>query len=277
MHKYQFKERDHALQILNKGFLSKHINSELKIIAKYFNEQDKTQEEIKRLLHDFCKNNLKGFNEAVHFKLINGAVKFGRNNKNKLIQIDKINITKSELHVIEQMDLPHKFKRVVFALLVLTKLSKEFLKIRDGEIKNQEYYFGGYKKYRELVSVSRVTFNKKKKSPVKNIHDLIHILDEKGIVEITNNGNIKLLFMYDIKDDDKVVFSVKDYRVIGLYYDLHYGENRVKECDNCHVPVRAYNTQRYCEECSSIIKREQNRISDLKYKGKIKSEKNEKC
>ncbi|PKR82866.1 hypothetical protein [Heyndrickxia camelliae] len=269
MHEYQYKEKDHALQILNNGFLSKHINSELKILAKYFNEQDKTEEDIKQSLHDFCKTNLKGYNEAVHFKIINGAIKFGTNNKNKLIQIDKIDITKSELHVIEQMDLPHKFKRVVFTLLVLTKLSKEFLKIRDGEIKNQEYYFGGYKHYKELVSVSKITFNKKKKSTVKNIHDLVHLLDEKGVVEITNNGNIKLSFMYDIENDKDVAFSVNDYRVIGLYYDLYYGENRVKQCENCNIPIRANSsTTKYCKECSIDIERRRQREKWHKYKEK---------
>lgn len=266
MHKYQYKEKDHALEIINNGFLSKHINSELKILSKYYNEQGKNEKEIKTLLHEFCKNHLKGFNEAIHFKIINDAVKFGLNKRNKLIQIDKVNISKKELDCIEKMDIIHDYKRVVFSLLVLTKLGKEFLKIRDGELRSKEYYFGGHKSYRELVKVSKIVFNKRKKSKVKNIHDLIHILDEKGIVKITSNGNIKLLFMYDIEEDNEVVFSVDNYEVIGYFYDLHYGENRVKRCDECKIPIKMKsNRQEYCDSCWNKIRQGQNRENFRKW------------
>lgn len=267
MNKFQYKEKDYAEEILSNGFTSKYIASELKILSKYYNSISKDETEIKQLLHDYCKNNLKGFNEAVHFKMINTAVKFGINKRNKLIQINKIDITENELQVIDQMELEHDYKRVVFTLLVLTRLSKKFLEIRDDEIKNQEYYFGGYKNYRELTSTSKITFNKTKKSNVKNIHDLIHILSEKGIVEITNNGNIKLLFMYDIKEDDDIVFSVDDYEAIGYFYDLYYGENRVKRCKNCNTLIKASNnSQEYCKECFKIHRKNYKKEKQREYR-----------
>lgn len=273
MNKFQYKEKDYAEEILNNGFTSKYIASELKILSKYYKSEGKNEEEIKELLTLFCKTNLKGYREAVHFKMINSAVKFGFNERNKLIQIDNVDVTNKELEAIENMDIPHEYKRVVFSILVLNKLNRKFFEIRDGENKNTEFYFGGHKNYRELVSVSKIVFDKKKRSKVKNIHDLIHVLDEKEIVKITGNGNIKLLFMYDIEEDNNIVFSVDDYEVIGYFYDFHYGENRVKKCENksCDVLIKANsNRHSYCKKCWDEIRSEQNRLKSLKYYHKNK-------
>lgn len=258
MNKYQYKEQNQAEEMLIQGFTSKFIASELKVLAKYYKSTG--EENIKEKLQEFCKTYLAGYNEAIHFKIINNAVKFALNDKNKLVQINEIEITKSELDAISSLDLIHDHQRVVFTLLVLTKLSKKFLEIKDGEIKSDEFYFGGHKNYRELVSTSKITFDKKKKSTVKNIHDLIHIFDEKGIVEITGNGNIKLLFMYNIENDDNVVLSVGDYHSIGYFYDYYFGENKVKVCESCGKLIKANNNKvKYCEICAKEQKNEQNK------------------
>lgn len=267
MIKYKFKEKDYVDEILNNGFTSKHILSELKLLAKYFKSLSKREDEIKLLLQDFCKKYLKGYNEAVHFKIINNATTYGNNAKNKLIQIDSVNISKNELDLIEKMNISHDYKRVVFTLLVLTKLNKKSLEIKDGEVKSKEFYFGGFKNFRELVSVSKITFSRKKSSNVKSIHDLIHLLDEKEIVKITGNGNVKLLFMYDIQEDDNIAITVNDFTVIGLYYDLYFKENKVKECECCRVPIKIKGkNHKFCVNCSNKIEKEKIRKRVEKYR-----------
>jgi hypothetical protein len=270
MNKYQYKERDYAIDILKSGFTSKYIATELKVLAKYYKSQGKDETEIKTLLHEFCKKYMNGFNDAIHFKIINNAVSYSI--KNKLIQIDNVRVTNNELKFIEQLDLAHDYKRVVFTLMILSKLEKLYLELKDGEVKTNQYYFGGHKNYKELVVTSKITFNKKKKSIVKNIHDLIHILDEKKIIQITHNGNIKLLFLYEIENDEEVLLSVKEYSVIGLYYDLYYGENKIKECEICNFPIKVTGKhKKYCKECAIEIKKNQNKIADKKYKDKMKN------
>lgn len=265
MNKFQYKERDHALELLTNGFTSKYILTELKIIAKFYNEQGHEEEDIKKLLEEFCKKYLKGYNKAVHFRIINNAAAYGTQEKNKLIQIDNIPISSNELACIDKYDISHEYKRVLFTLLTLTKLTKEYIRIKDGEIKSSEYYFGGHKNYRELVSTSKITFKTNKKSKVKNIHDLIHILDEKGIVKITGNGNIKLLFMYDTSSENTVL-SILNYQVIGLYYDLYYKKDTVKQCEKCNELIKlsankkSANPKKYCSECAEDITRENKRI-----------------
>lgn len=269
MNKFQYKERDHALELLTNGFTSKYILTELKIIAKFYNEQGHDEIDIKLLLEEFCKKYLKGYNKAVHFRIINNAAAYGTQEKNKLIQIDNIPISSNELACIDSYDIPHEYKRVLFTLLTLTKLTKEYIRIKDGEIKSNEYYFGGHKNYRELVSTSKITFKTNKKSNVKNIHDLIHILDEKGIVKITGNGNIKLLFMYDIEINDSPTITVKKYGSIGFYYDLHRGENRIKECESCSDFVKMTgNKTKYCKDCAKEKKHK--KITEINKKNRLK-------
>lgn len=258
---------DYANEILNNGFTSKFIASELKILSKHYFSQGNDESKVKELLKTFCEKYMKNFNLAIHFKIINSAVKFGLNKKNKLIQIDNVKITDKELARIDTMDISHEHKKVVFTLMTLTKLSKSFLKIQSGELKSNEFYFGGHKNYRELTKVAKIAFNKSKKSNVKNIHDLIHVLDEKGIVQITGNGNIKLLFMYDIDNSDNAVITVDDYTNIGYFYDFYYGENRVKECDNCGTLIKANSsTNKFCKQCFVDREKDRQRKKWHKYK-----------
>lgn len=268
MNKFKYKERDYAKEILNNGFTSKHILTELKILAKYYKELGYKEDELKDLICNFCKENLNGYNHAIHFRVINSAINHANDDKNKLMQIDKIDITKSELEYIDKLDITHEQKRVIFTLLVMTKLSKEYTRLKDHEIKSNEFYFGKHNKYRELVSTSKISFDKRKKSLIKNIHDLIRLFHEKGIVEIRVNGNIKLLFMYDIEECENVEIVVDDYGVIGFYYDLYYEENRVKKCEECGRLIKAYNTQKYCNECSLEKKKESKRENWHKNKEK---------
>lgn len=275
LNKYQYKDRDYIEDIIKQGFTSKFINTELKLLAKYYRENGDDEVAIKDKLQSFCEKYLEGYNPAIHYKVINNAVSYGMNDTNKIIQINNISVSNSELSYIDNLELEHSHKRVVFTLLVLQRLFKKFLEIKDGTVKSDEYYFGGFKNYRDLVSVAKITFDKKKKSKVKNIHDLIRFFHEKGIVQIANNGNIKLLFMYDIPMDDGEEVIVKDYNVIGYYYDLYHGENRVKECEgeNCNVLIKmTTGNNMYCKECANAVKKEQNRIADKKYKKKIRRE-----
>lgn len=271
MNKFQYKERDHAKEIEENGFTSKYIVSELKILAKYYKEQGKDEESVKILLKDFCKKHLKGYNEAVHFKIINNAVAFGMKDENKIIQIDQIDVNQSELEIINQMDIDYEYKRVIFTLLILTKLNKEYVRFKDGEIKSIDYYFGGHKNYRELVLTSKTTFKKNKKSKVKNIHDLIHILDDKGIVEITGNGKIKLLFMYNIMGSDDAIINIEKFNSVGLYFDLYNNVDKVASCSSCGIPIKKKNnSQRFCDSCRDDYRRKYKTEKQREYRENIR-------
>jgi hypothetical protein len=239
---------------LDKGFVSNHIKYELQLLVKYYKELGYKPKERKELIYQFCEKYMDGFDRVLHFKLINSALNYGKNKNNILVEIENVSITKEELNYIDSLSIDHDYKKVIFTLLVLEKLNKQYHEIRN-ESKNNEHYFGGAKKYKELVETSKISLKKN-----NQIHNMIGHLDELGIVQITGNSSIKLLFMYDIPESDEVGIIVSTYDNIGYYYDLHTSENKVKKCESCETPIKPKNNKnKYCEECAKIIKNEQNK------------------
>ena len=248
MFKNQYREKDYVEEILNNGFTSKYLLHEMKLLAKYYKELKLSEEERKDKLYSFCEDNIKDFNKVSYFKTINRALNYATNKDEGLVQIDGVNISKIELEYIDKLDIDDNLKKLVFTLLVLTRLNKKYLKSRDGELKTDSYYFGGHNNYRELTTCSKITFDKK--NGIKNIHDVINILDQKKIVEIVGKGNIKLLFMYEIEDDESKGVLVDKFDVIGYFYDMHKGNKKIKRCEGCGVLVKVTgNRQVYCKEC----------------------------
>lgn len=267
----RFKEKTYIKKILENGFSKKYLFYEMKLLVKYYKEQGCDEETRKALLYQFCEKHIENFNKVIFYKTINRALNFVKNNEEKLVEIDGISISKSEIDYIDKLDINKNLKKLVFTLLVLTKLYRLYLKEKDGKIKNKEFYFGGQKNYKNLIESSKVVFDRK--SGIKNIHDLIRELHNKNIVEITGNGNIKLTFMYEIVDDDDREIFVRHYDTIGYYYDKYHGDNKIKECENCKTLIRVRsNRQKYCHSCwkkrEQTIRREINK----RYYEKNKSE-----
>lgn len=254
----RFKEKTYIKKILENGFSKKYLFYEMKLLVKYYKEQGYDEETRKALLYQFCEKHIEDFNKVIFYKTINRALNFVKNNEERLVEIDGISISKSEIDYIDKLDINKNLKKLVFTLLVLTKLYRLYLKEKDDKIKNKEFYFGGQKNYKNLTESSKVVFDRK--SGIKNIHDLIRELHNKDIVEITGNGNIKLTFMYEIVDDNGKEIFVRHYDTIGYYYDKYHGDNKIKECENCKTLIRVRsNRQKYCKSCWKEKELEDNR------------------
>jgi stress-induced morphogen len=245
LYKYQYKEKSYAEDILKNGFTSNHIKHELKILVKYYKELGLKPKERKESLYDFCEKNLDGFDRVTHFKMVNSVLSYGMNKKNKLIEIESVPVTKSELTYIDSLDINHDYKKVIFTLLMLDKLNKKFHEIRNELKFHNEHYFGGTSNYRELITSSRITLKRN-----NLIHDIIGELDKKGIIKITGNGSIKLSFAYEIPNDSEIELNVSTFDNIGYYFDLYKNENKVKKCECCDTPIKVKsNRHKYCDKC----------------------------
>jgi hypothetical protein len=264
LNNFQYKERTYAKEILEKGFISNHIKYELQLLVKYYKELGHKPKERKELLYKFCEKHLEGFDRVIHFKLINSVLNHVISKKNIIIEIENVNVTDEELKYIDNLDIEHDYKKVVFTLFVLDKLNKEYHKLRN-EPSNEEHYFGGSKKYKELISSSKITLKKN-----NIIHNMIGELDGIGIVQITSNSSIKLSFIYEISESDNVVLKVSTYDNIGYYYDLHAGENKIKQCERCETPIKIIGKNtKYCDSCRSIIEKEKGRERVRKHRNNI--------
>ncbi len=259
---YKYNERKYAEKILKGGFTNKkYTNSEMRLLSKYYKEQGYPPKEREKLLYDFCNKHIEGFSKVKYFKQVNAALNHAKKKGSKLIEIESVNISSNELGYVDSLKIEKPLKKVLFTLLVLDKLHKQIQVLREGEVTNEEHYFGGSTRaYKDLLDSSKVTKSEMKNIGCKNIHEMISLLANNGLVEIRNNGVIKSLFIYDIYPNDDSTIEVKGYDRIGLYYDLHIGEKRVKKCEECGLPIRVpSNRTKYCNECWKVKQRKWDR------------------
>lgn len=264
---YKYNEKKYVNYILKNGFSSKHINNELRLLAIHYKEDNQDENQREKLLYEFCEKKLQAFDRVEYFKKINTALNHAKKDESKLVEIDEIGVSQNELNYIDSLEVSHEYKKIVFTLLILDKLNKEVQKQRDESKLNGEHYFGGTNKnYKELIDSSKVPMKSKK------IHSIISELASLGIVEIRGNGYIKLSFVYALERKDEISMTITNYDVIGYYYDLHKGLNKVKECEKCYDPIRANsNRTKYCEVCWEEKEKELRKNINKKYYDKIKT------
>ncbi|MCY8856494.1 hypothetical protein [Bacillus atrophaeus] len=259
----KFKEKKYAELLLKKGFISKNLGTEMKILAKYFKSMGKKPKEREKLLYEFCEKHIVDFSRVLYFKKINSALNYARKKENVLINIDQIEITKTELEVIDSLDVDHVQKKLCFTLFTLNKLYSTIHEIKYGD-KNIEHFYGGNnKKYKELIDASHTSLTENK------LHLIIGELAAKKIVEIRNKGFIKLSFIYEIHPDNTVSIIIDSFDDIGLYYDLHTNQQKVKQCYACNKPIKVKsNKTKYCSNCA--LEKEKNRKKKWKRNNSLK-------
>lgn len=262
---YKYNEKKYVDYILKNGFGTKHINNELRLLAIHYKEKGKSEEEREKSLYEFCDKHMQSFDRVEYFKKINTALNHAKKKESKLIEVESVSVGEKELNYIDVLELSHEYKRIIFTLLVLNKLSKEVHRQKNPENLNEEYYFGGSNKaYKELIDSSKVPMKNKK------IHSIISELASMGTVEIRGNGYIKLSFVYELEDDSESVIKIEHYDEIGHYYDLYKGENRVKECEECKKPIKMKNNRtKYCSDCWDSVNKNQTKKRVQKYRGRM--------
>lgn len=258
MFEYKYNELEQAEKIIKEGFSNRHLNGELKILAKYYKYIGKKPKEREELLYTFCKEHIEGFSKVAYFKRLNSALNHAKKRDANLIIVESIPIYKEELDYIDSLNVSHDYKKIIFTLLSLNKLNVEVQKLKGKEF-NGEYYFGGTQRnYKELRLASKIP-EASKRNKIKGTHEIIGDLSKDSIIEIAGKGYIKLSFMYNLPKDN-LGFLINTFDNIGYYYDYHCGENKVKKCDECGELFKAAsNRSKYCKNCHDGKKLESKR------------------
>lgn len=246
---YKYNELDYAKLIYDSGFQTKHIATELRLLAIYMRRNlDYKPKELREEMYKFCKNNIPEYNKAKHYKIINKAINQACKKGSILVKIDKINIYDYELEYIESLNIcdgngeissyAYECKKVIFTLLCQMKLNKIITKTRNNEESKGLYFKGGNRKYNNLKKIAKIP------EKLKINDDIIYTLGQSNIITIMFNGLIKLNFMEDINEITKnneernVVIEISDFDTVGWYYDYHNGINKIKLCKECNQPFR---------------------------------------
>lgn len=256
-----YKEKDYAEWLLKQRKLDNNASSDLRILGKYYISQDKSYEEVEKLLYNFCEKKYKSwFNKVTHYRLIDSVINYIRKPENKLVQIEKVNVSNSELDFLESLDYEHFEKKILFSLLVFDKLKHEKAKIRGTE-KGDLHYFGGSGEYSYKTLLDSLQEKITRTYREKGIHKTIKKFNDDGLTRTTQKTALELLFIKYIEQDSSIAIEINDFETIGLYYEAYNGNQKVKWCEECGEKLIIKNGKRdkYCDDCSHTKRLERQR------------------
>lgn len=236
-------------QLTNKD-LGDKPSSTLNLLARYYRETISDDNEISILLSDFLRKCLKdNYKESKWIDSI--AYQVERSKKYTLKKVDSVNVTQSEMEIIQSVK-GRSRQKVMFTLLILAKY---YNTVSD---KNNNWTNLEYKKIFRLANVNL---------SIQNQALLVNDLYNCGFLTLSKNvgkPNIGVLFIDDTSD---VVLTITRLKDLGKEYLLYCGENYVR-CERCNTPFKQSRNgkAKYCSICAEIIDREkaQKRMRDMR-------------
>lgn len=232
MNEYTYAENLLNKQDLKACDLGDKPSSTLNLLARYYREIGKNDDEIKELLSDFLNRCLKDkykeskWIDSIFYQVI-------KSKKYNLKKVDNVIVTKSEMEIIQSVKGKSR-QKVLFTLLVMAKY---YNAVSD---KNKNWTNLEYKKIFKLANVQL---------SIQNQALLINDLYNCGFVNVSKNvgkPNIQVNFVDNESDTVLTITRLKD---LGKEYLMFYGEDYIR-CQKCGTLVKNYkNTNKYCKTC----------------------------
>lgn len=246
---FLYNERLYAEYVMSTGDLGKHKTRSLKILAKYYKHIGLSLVEVKEKIINFCKDNIKGFDIDVDFRMINNIVNYAKKNTSKLLIIDKVCITDGELKFVNDVELSEDHKKVLLGLIIQDKINEQ-LAINAYDVDNWKHYFGSSKSEYQTL---------KKNCGIKSVSVLMEIMHDLCINGLTENKigrkpRLKFIDIIDIIDDGNIIYELKVINNFNLLYEKLNGNKKITECQVCGELIRKSNNKSiYCNICAKEI------------------------
>ena len=232
MNEYTYAENLLNKQDLKTCDLGDKPSSTLNLLARYYREIGKNDDEIKEFLSDFLNRCLKDkykeskWIDSIFYQVV-------KSKKYNLKKVDNVIVTKSEMEIIQSVKGKSR-QKVLFTLLVLAKY---YNAVSD---KNKNWTNLEYKKIFKLANVQL---------SIQNQALLINDLYNCGFVNVSKNvgkPNIQVNFVDNESDTVLTITRLKD---LGKEYLIFCGEDYIR-CQKCGTLVKNYkNTNKYCKTC----------------------------
>ena len=244
MNEYTYAENLLNKQDLKACDLGDKPQSTLNLLARYYREIGKNDDEIKELLSDFLNRCLKDkykeskWIDSIFYQVV-------KSKKYNLKRVDNVIVTKSEMEIIQSVKGKSR-QKVLFTLLILAKY---YNAVSD---KNKNWTNLEYKKIFKLANVQL---------SIQNQALLINDLYNCGFVNVSKNvgkPNIQVNFVDNESDTVLTIARLKD---LGKEYLMFCGEDYIR-CQKCGVPIKKSRNGKvkYCGKCAKMIDREKAKI-----------------
>ncbi len=232
-------EIKYAEKILEEKIIdSNHKKYELAIVAKFLAYQGKSYKEIEKFLENFCKENVKYFNEVTDRWMIDGAIRAA---KTFYIKVpEEVIITHQEISSIQKTEIIDH-QQFLFTLLILAKIQK---------------YVPSKKRFKKSAKLVGLWYNGEIKEIFRHAHlqwskpaqyKFFHNLYLEGYLNYNPPyGSIPVMFAAE----GYPAIVIKDFRELGLQYLKYIGNNKIVECEKCEkVFKRRSRLQVLCSDC----------------------------
>lgn len=250
----KYDEVGYAEEILTRGFLTKHIYTEMTLLVLYYRDFfGYKPKERKEALISFCEKNWADYQPELHYTMINRALRIADKHM-RLVTVGYVNVFQHDLDVIDSYNVSYDHKKLLFTMLVMLRLDRYYRMLKfDKEYTANIFY-----------ATESVMRNVKKLAGLNGRGDLcmsmIPDLVEAGAIKVLYRGKLLLTFMDRCTDTDRSVLEVTCYDDIGCYYDLYNNRKKIGICSECGKPFKkSSNRQMRCKDCREVVtKREYN-------------------
>lgn len=278
----QYDELEYAADIYRNGFRSNYLPTQLRLLAIYMKtELGYKPKRLRTELTAFCQARLPGYQPAVHYPAINKALRQAGQKGASLLNIKELPIYQWELDFLAAYPLcppdqqapaalEYNCRKLMFALLVRTRLRRLISLQKDYGENLCLYFRGGCREYRELKQEAKLPSS-------TDLHGgLIYSLAAAGAVTSMHGGMLRLDFMEEADRAAKSAacaslaepaFRIKHFHNAGWYYDYYNRLPRMKLCRHCGTPFKTSgNRQLYCPGCSEEMERERWKMRARKHR-----------
>lgn len=251
---FSFDEERDAEKVYNAGFPDGNIDySKMYLIAKYIRQTFGYGEiRLERELIRFCQNQNKNFNPILEASSIKKWVRSAM--KYDLRKIESINISQKEIDFLKSIK-SNKDKKILFTTLVFSKaLKKGSVKRDKSKLKQSDNYYIHYGNFLDIIRLSKLN-----NISETDLADIYHHYQEYFTFYNAERELIRLDF---IDKSPKKQITIYDLDNAANYYKILFEEQKPESlCERCKKPIKKNsNIQKYCKDCSKIIRREQQKI-----------------
>ena len=233
-------EYEDAERYLDDRTVDKDFYNRLRVLANYYRDEGNNERSIREKLKEYVSYCGESPSLNVWSDMIDAAIK--RSKKVKLIKIDSIPITQSEMDKIEALE-GTQLKRLAFTLLCLSKY-------RDKIVDNNNHWVCYEDK--DIMRLANM------KPSLKRIGYLYRTLEEIGYLKFPqSNSSISMQVLFADDNLDDVVLNVTLMKNLGYQYLKYKGEPYF-ECESCGLTVKIKNKHvgrppKYCDQCAALI------------------------
>lgn len=235
---FYLDEEKAALDIIKKRDLGYRPSESICLLAKYYIYiENKNIEETENKIIEFIKNKTKiNYKPSDWEKCITKNIKKAENRR--LIKIKSIDITKTEIEVIKNLN-SKPLERLAFTLLCLAKYHNQVFEKNSNWVNCPVY---------QIFKIAGVS----NRTQAERLRMLNELYRNNMIKYSKKNTNTNICVDY-VCDDEDVTVKIVDMREIGKEYLLYCG-NKYMRCEKCGILFKPNSpTQKYCKPCAKYI------------------------